>query len=377
MSKQTQSPDFAPEKPRKEKKQGSLLGCILRRFFLLLFTTIVLLVAALCLAANLVFNGPSVAARDLLAMTLLEPSATKWIPGLFLDEQTVATIKNGEQVEADSSDTVTDISQVVINKDTSVSAEEWANHPDGIRIEEYAGSNFNSYIMIIRDPSKVYLATSTEKFSTSIPGTRIDDQIETEGAIAAVNAGAFYDNGKLSDVVGSVPEGLVVSHGEVKWTTGSPPNGSGFAGFNEDNILVVSKENLTKAQAEELNIRDGCCFGPALIINGEVNQEEYEKKPSRNPRTIIGQRADGAVIFLCIDGRQPGALGATFQEAMDIMLEYGAVNACNMDGGSSTIMLYRDQYGLYGEAGQVQTISSYSLLQERPRRMPTFWMVAP
>lgn len=375
MSKQTQYD--TPEKPKKKKKKGGLLGRIIRRFFLVLFTTIVLLVVALCLAVNLVFKGPSEAARDLLVMTFLEPSATKWIPGLFLDEETVAAIKNGDQVEADSSDTVTDTSQVVINKDTSVTAEEWANYPDGIRIEEYAGSNFNSYIMIIRDPSKVYLATSTEKYSTSIPGTRIDDQIETEGAIAGVNAGAFYDNGSISDVVGSVPEGLVVSHGEVKWTTGSPPNSSGFAGFNEDDILVVSKENLTKAQAEELNIRDGCCFGPALIINGEVNQEEYDKKSSNQPRTVIGQRADGAVIFLCIDGRQPGALGATNQEATDIMLEYGAVNACNMDGGSSTIMLYRDQYGLYGEAGQVQTISSYSLLQERPRKMPTFWMVAP
>ena len=375
MSKQTQYD--TPEKPRKKKKKGGLLGRIIRRFFLLVFTTIVLLVVALCLAVNLVFKGPSVAARDLLVMTFLEPSATKWIPGLFLDEETVATIKNGEQVEVDSSDTVTDTSQVVINKDTSVSAEEWANHPDGIRIEEYAGSTFNSYIMIIRDPSKVYLATSTEKYSTSIPGTRIDDQIETEGAIAGINAGAFLDNGQISDVVGSVPEGLVVSHGQVKWTTGSPPNSSGFAGFNEDDILVVSKENMTKAQAEELKIRDGCCFGPALIINGEVNQEEYNKNSSKQPRTIIGQRADGAVIFLCIDGRQPGAAGATNQEATDIMLEYGAVNACNMDGGSSTIMLYRDQYGLYGEAGQVQTISSYSLLQERPRRMPTFWMVAP
>ena len=375
MSKQTQYD--TPEEPRKKKKKGGLLGRIIRRFFLLVFTTILLLVVALCLAVNLVFKGPSVAARDLLVMTFLEPSATKWIPGLFLDEQTIASIKNGDQVEADSSDTVTDISQVVINNDTSVSAEEWANHPDGIRIEEYAGSTFNSYIMIIRDPSKVYLATSTEKYSTSIPGTRIDDQIETEGAIAGINAGAFLDNGQISDVVGSVPEGLVVSHGQVKWTTGSPPNSSGFAGFNEDNILVVSKDNMTKAQAEELKIRDGCCFGPALIINGEVNQEEYNKNSSKQPRTIIGQRADGAVIFLCIDGRQPGAAGATNQEATDIMLEYGAVNACNMDGGSSTIMLYRDQYGLYGEAGQVQTISSYSLLQERPRRMPTFWMVAP
>ncbi len=378
MSKQTQVSDFAPEKPRKKKKKGGgLLGRIIRRFFLLIFTTLVLIIVALCLAANLVFNGPSEAARDLLTMTLTEPSATKWIPGLFMDEETLNAIRTGSRGE-DNTDVVTNTAQVVINKNTSVSTEEWANYPDGVRIDTYAGSTFNAYIMVIRDPSKVYLATSTEKFSTSIPGTRIDDQIQTEGAIAGVNAGAFFDNGSSDPAVGATPQGLVLSRGEVKWTTGAPPQGvTGFAGFNNDDVLVVAKENLTKDQAEALNIRDGCCFGPALIINSEVNDVSYNSASGLNPRTAIGQRADGAVIFVCADGRQPGSMGATYKDITDIMIEYGAVNACNMDGGSSTIMVYRDQYGIFGEAGQVQVINSYSLLQERPRKMPTFWMVAP
>lgn len=372
MSKQTQYPDYAPDTPKKKKKKkGGAFGRILRRFFLLLFTCIVLLVAALCLAANLVFNGPSEAARDLLTMTLLEPSATKWIPGLFMDEETLNSIRYGGK-EDSSTDVVSDTSQVVINKDTAVSADEWAAYPNGVRIETYAGSSFNAYIMIIRDPSKVYLATSTETFSTAIPGTRIDDQIVTEGAIAGINAGAFYDNGSSDPIVGSVPEGLVLSQGSVKWTTGTPPNDTGFAGFTEDDILVVSKENLTKDQAVELNVRDGCCFGPALIINGEVNDAAYNSASGLNPRTAIGQRSDGAVIFVCADGRQPGSMGATYKDITDIMIEYGAVNACNMDGGSSTVMVTRDV-----ETNEVTTINSYSLLQERPRKMPTFWMVAP
>ena len=75
--------------------------------------------------------------------------------------------------------------------------------------------------------------------------------------------------------------------------------------------------------------------------------------------------------------RQAGSMGGTYKDVIDIMIEYGVVNACNMDGGSSSIMVYRDTYGLFGEAGTVQVINSYSLLQERPRKMPTFWMVAP
>ena len=388
MSKRNTMPDYDPvpsqrggasKQPKKKKKKGSgLFGRIVRRFFLMLFTLIILILVAACLAANLIFNGPSPAARDILTMTLLEPSGTKWIPGLFMDAETLDSIRARD--DSNLKDEFSNTSEIVINKDAAISAgtDEWANSPDGIRFESYSGDTYNAHIMIVRDPSKVYLGTSTENFSTSIPGTRIDDQIETDGAIAGVNAGAFFDNGTSDPSVGSVPEGLVYSKGVCKWTTGSPPNGiKGFAGFNKDNILVVAQDNLSKARAEELNIRDGCCFGPVLIMNGEINQEAYNSNSGWNPRTAIGQRKDGAVVFVCIDGRQAGSMGGTYKDVIDIMIEYGVVNACNMDGGSSSIMVYRDTYGLFGEAGTVQVINSYSLLQERPRKMPTFWMVAP
>lgn len=388
MSKRNTMPDYDPvpsqrggasRPPKKKKKKGSgLFGRIVRRFFLVLFTVIALILVAACLAMNLIFNGPSPAARDILTMTLLEPSGTKWIPGLFMDAQTLDSIRTRD--DSNLKDEFSNTSEIVINKDAAISAgtDEWANSPDGIRFESHSGDTYNAHIMIVRDPSKVYLGTSTENFSTSIPGTRIDDQIETDGAIAGVNAGAFFDNGTSDPSVGSVPEGLVYSKGVCKWTTGSPPNGiKGFAGFNKDNILVVAQDNLSKAQAEELNIRDGCCFGPVLIMNGEINQEAYNSNSGWNPRTAIGQRKDGAVVFVCIDGRQAGSAGGTYKDVIDIMIEYGVVNACNMDGGSSSIMVYRDTYGLFGEAGTVQVINSYSLLQERPRKMPTFWMVAP
>ncbi len=368
----------AVKQPKKKKKGSGVVGRIIRRFFLLLFTLIVLILVAACLILNLIFNGPSPAARDVLTMSLLEPSGTKWIPGLFLDDATLDSIRT--RVDTNLTEEFSNTSEIVINKDSAISAgtDEWANYPDGIRFESHAGDTYNAHIMIVRDPSKVYLATSTDKFSTSIPGTRINNQIETEGAIAAVNAGAFFDNGTSDPSVGSVPEGLVYSKGSCKWTTGSPPNGiKGFAGFNKDNILVVAQDNMTQAQAEELNIRDGCCFGPVLIMNGEINQEAYNSNSGWNPRTAIGQRKDGAVVFVCIDGRQAGSPGGTYKDVIDIMIEFGVVNACNMDGGSSSVMLYRDTYGQFGEAGTVQMINNYSLLQEQPRKMPTFWMVAP
>ena len=361
------------EKPVTKKKQKSRIGkvilCIIRRFFLVLFTLVLLVFVGLVLVCNLIFNGPSTTARDRLTMSMRESSGMKWCPALFIGEDTVAEIEKATAFELP--DELTDFSQIQIDLDNALAGtDEWEGHPDGIRLEEVDGDTYNAYVMIIRDPSRVYLATSTDNFSTSIPGTRINHQIETEGASAAINAGAFFDDGTGNPVVGSVPEGLVISEGTVRWKSGQAPQ-EGFVGFNQDNIMIVA-QSMTANKAMELGIRDGCCFGPVLVMNGNINEEAYNVKSGLNPRTAIGQRADGAVIFLCIDGRQASSMGGTYADLIDIMVEYGAVNACNLDGGSSTVMLYRDY-----ESGEVSMINSYSLLQEEPRRMPTFYMVRP
>lgn len=353
------------------RKRGGF-GRFLRRFLLLVFTLALLTVGALALIMNTIFNGPSPAARNILTMSLIEASATKWVPALFIGEELVEEIRN--QTGAELTSEVTDTSKVVINKSfTSAQVDEWEDYPDGIKIEQYNGDYYVAYIMLVKSPDQVYLATSTDEFSKDKPGTRINAAIETEKAAAAINAGAFYDDGTANPVVGSIPLGLVYSQGQCVWDYGMPPEG-GFAGFDQNGVLIVAKD-LTKAEADALGIRDGCEFGPALIINGEINQAAYEKNSGMNPRTAIGQRADGTVIFVVVDGRQSGSLGATFGDMIDIMVEYDAINACNMDGGSSAIMLYRDTFGRYGSPGQVQTISNYALLQEQPRRMPDFWMI--
>lgn len=368
---------------RKQKKNVKQIALtIFGRTMLVIFTIVLLLVIGLCMILNLIFNGPSESAREVLTMSLLEASATKWVPALFIGADTVDEIRYGDTDAPIIKPPSTGGTTVDPNGSLVDNTDEWKDHPDGIYIEEVKGSTYNAYVMVIRDPSKVYMATSTDKFSKDIPGTRINEEIENEGAIAAINAGAFFDNGTASSQVGSVPEGLVIAGGEVVWTSGQAPE-NGFAGFNEDNVLVVA-HSMTASQAKELKIRDGCCFGPALIIDGMINQEAYNSASGCNPRTAIGQRADGAVIFLCIDGRQAGSLGGTYADIIDIMVEYGAVNACNLDGGSSTVMLYRDEYGLYDSdtdrqrfGNDVVMINNYSLLQEKPRRMPTFFMVRP
>ena len=336
------------------------------RGLLAVFMVAAALAAGLCMIMDEVFNGPSETARNRLTMSLLEASATKWVPAVFVGTDTVEQIR--AKVASDLPDEQSDPSQVIIQTQDMTGGDEWADSPDGLRVEQVSGDTYNAHVMLLRDPSRIYLAASSRSYSRSRPGGRINRQIETEGAVAAINGGAFFDNGTVSPEVGSVPCGLVVSRGEILWDDGS--SYYGFAGFNEDDVLVVSK-TMSAQEAKQARIRDGCCYGPVLIMNGAVNEEAYNTNSGFNPRTAIGQRSDGAVVLLCVDGRQAGSLGATYADIIDILVEYGAVNACNLDGGSSTVMLLRD------EEGQVQFVNNVSLLQEEPRRMPTFFMVRP
>lgn len=260
-------------------------------------------VASLIMILNEVFNGPSETARNVLTMSLIEASATKWIPQNSSVRRPVEEIRKKEAaaLPVEKSDPT-----IIKIQDGSIPGGEndrFAGHPDGIVIEKISGDTFNAYVMLIKDPSSIYLASSSPRYSKSLPGTRINRQIELEGAIAAINGGAFFDDGSASSIVGSVPCGLVISKGRVLWDDGDSYDG--FVGFNEDNVMVVAK-TMSSAEAKELKIRDGCCFGPVLVMNGEVNEEAYNTTSGYNPRTAVGQCADGTVIFLCVDGRQTG-----------------------------------------------------------------------
>ena len=362
------------EHPKKRRSPLKILLTVVGHFFLAVFVLATLALVALVLVCNLIFNGPSTTARDVLTMSMLESSGMKWCPALFIGEETVQKIQENDA--AALPEEVSDLSQIFIQTDGMLSGsnDEWSAYPDGIRIETVKGETYTAHVMIIRDPSRVYTAVSNQVFSMEKDSRRIDQVMRSEGALAGINGGAFNDDGTGADYVGRVPKGLVFSNGNLCWTDGG--SYYGFVGFTEDHTLVVAK-SMDYLKAKELKIRDGCCFGPVLIMNGTVNEEAYNAKSGYNPRTCIGQRADGAVIFLCIDGRQASSLGGTYADAIDILVEYGAVNACNLDGGSSSVMYYLDTYGKYGEAGQLQMINNYSLLQEQAREMPTFFMVAP
>ena len=100
---------------------------------------------------------------------------------------------------------------------------------------------------------------------------------------------------------------------------------------------------MTGGEALNRGVRDALSFGPILIVNG-VPARINGTGGGLNPRTAIGQREDGAVLLLVIDRRQANSLGASYEDVMNVLLDHGAVNAANLDGGSSSLLYYDGKY---------------------------------
>ncbi len=384
-------------KKRPQKKRYSVVG----RVLLVIFTVIFVLVFALFALCKTIATGPSETVRDLLVLSAMQASATKWVPGLFLDDAVVEQIvSKSEDVNVDVIPMDSIVKPGPVDTDQSGGeelppetdeggetveptppvADEWADAIDGMIYETYSGSTFKAYILLVKDPSRVCVGTSSD-YKSGKTGMRIFNIVEKYGAIAAINAGEFADtNGQGT---GDNPIGLTYSLGSCVWNDGAKRT---FIGFDKNNKLVVAN-SMKKDEAEALGIRDGVSFqtGNVLISNDGVSVSLHyaEGNTGTAQRTAIGQRLDGTVILIVTDGRTASSLGATRNDIIDLMLSYGAVTAGMLDGGSSAMMYYEDYYTKYGvdtsdlDEYQLQGLTNRYKAFTKPRRMPTYFLVMP
>jgi exopolysaccharide biosynthesis protein len=71
------------------------------------------------------------------------------------------------------------------------------------------------------------------------------------------------------------------------------------------------------------------------VLNAESEKFARAFAQQAAARSVIGSTAAGTLMLVAVHNRLDGA-GPTLREAAQIMLELGAVNALNLDGGSST-----------------------------------------
>ncbi len=200
---------------------------------------------------------------------------------------------------------------------------------EGLVISEIVGDGYRGQIMLIDDPARVFVGTTVYKGDE---GMRILDMMSVYGAVAGTNASGFRDPG--GEGMGGEVAGLTMSNGTT-WGTYNPNRSSMV--LTTDNKLVVGNVG---GDWESYNIRDGMQFYPVLIADG-VRQVSGSSGYGLQPRTAVGQREDGVICFLVIDGRDPTwSLGCTVGDMADILESYGIINAACCDGGASSCLAY-------------------------------------
>ena len=349
-SKTTKSSDSNSLKRKKKKmsKKEKILR-IVGRVCATFLLTVLLLVVWLWGVMKILCDGPSKTARDQFVLSVSETSGVFWLANLYCSKEEIAAIKEANSIK--DSDDITDSSLIQIDSEI--------NDPEvpDIEIIDVKGASYNGKLMIIKDPSRLFVGTIDGFRQGS--GEVVADIAKRYDAIAGINGGEFVDG---SPIWTGMPVGLVMVNGEI--LNGSPGTQYHVTGITDKGELVIG--NMTAEQAKAKNIRDCVSIaydiGPFLVINGEP-QDVSGVGGGLNPRTAIGQTKDGKILFLVIDGRQVNSLGASFSDLQDIMLQYGAINASTMDGGTSS-QLYYD--------GEVISVP-YS--PSGPRRCPTAFLI--
>jgi len=318
-------------------KRMSRAGIIIRRAFIVFLGTLFMVLLAVAGVVYVILCGPSESAQELLTRSLKETSAVGFIPDLFLPEQRVSEIMAITEITPEMEGTDTSLVTIAATKKESGGQDGEADgggEEKEIEFAEITGASYRGIMMLVKDPTRIFVGTPSE-FGGK--GLTLAEMVEKYDAIGGVNGGGFSDPNGMGN--GGIPQGIVITDGRLVW--GGKGTMSYVIGFDQEGILHVGY--MSGQEAMDRNIQWACSYGPALIVNGEPVDDSKIIVSGINPRTAIGQRADGTVLLLVVDGRQITSLGASYEDLISIMLEYGAVNAANLDGGSSTQMIYEDE----------------------------------
>ena len=320
---------------------------LIKRILGVLGTTILWLVITLFICIEIICHGPSERASILFATTMLESGQMKFVANWFFSKDELKKIVDNNSLKKMEEDT-----------DESLIEVDNTNNSQDIVVEKVFGDQFEGTMMIISDPSRVFVGTT---YPWTKYGLVLDKLVEKYDAIGGINGGIYYS----ANNEGGIPYGPVVSNGEIQNMSNLSMKGLHLIGLSKDNklkIIDISGKNATEVTniINNEQIRDAVCFQEEsseanyhfvkLIINGKA-RELNGMGSGKCSRTAIGQTKDGKILLLVTNGRgMSGSLGTSAQDLIEVFQRYDAVNAANLDGGSSSAMFYNGEYLRYSVA---------------------------
>lgn len=342
----------------KEKKQRKIKK-------LTIFFIILDLLVAGCF---FLFYGPFDSFRNLIINTAMNTKTHQYIAYTFWSEKTVEEILS-KSAYIPISDKI-NLDEIIIDPSPK---EKYDNEYDEIILTRDPGNEdykyikvkvgkYDAHLVAIYDPSKVELIHS-KTFNTGKGQERIKDMCKRMGGIVCINGGMFVDSGYGSDI----PMGYLIKNGKIIWSDTN--KASNLIGFTYDHKLLLTY--ATGEEAIKQGMKDALEFGPFLIVNGKTMEFVDPKAGgySRAARVAIAQRKDGVVLFLITEGTH--AAGPTLQELIDTLELYGAYNAANLDGGTSSQLtingkIINNPKNIYGQTveGGRRVVSGFGLIKE-------------
>lgn len=342
----------AVSRPNSRKAPLVIAGRYLLYGLAFILTAVVTLAVVLIVSIGMMCSDSFPDLQSRLVTTFLETGQLKFVPSLFLSDEKIQSIVNDNSM----SDLNQEVDSGLINVggagSIDLSRDEEEKEWGDIEIFEVKGSTYYGTLMYVKDPSRISVATIYPWKNEGVP---LDVLVKSAGAVGGINGGLYNSTNNS----GGAPYGVVVSNGEIQLNEPQSWAGLVLIGFTDENILqIIDISSMTPSDVitlvEEKHIRDAVTFQEEssdannhfvqLVINGEA-REMSGVGSGLNPRTAIGQRADGSILLLVTDGRgKNGHTGASAFDLINIMVKYGAVNAANLDGGSSSCMYYDGEY---------------------------------
>lgn len=299
-----------------------------------LITKLFIIIDLLIILCFFIVYGPFKGIKTFWITTAMETMDHKYLAHIFYSEEEITkTLKNNYYVEITEE---TDPIKITIGTDEektnyeSIYEEQILKRDKDqlYKLIEFKYNEFDCYLVAIYDPKRVH-AVSVKNLKG---GSILTDIAKENEAIVAINGGGYSWSNYM-------PSGLIVSEGTFKYASSKEEHITG--GFNEDGVLLLGAFN--KQQIEEKNIKEALSFGPILISNGTPIKIVGTGGSGLNPRTVLAQRKDGIVLFLVVNGygqklSWKGRGGVYLNDLLIILERYGAYNAINMDGGSSSTL---------------------------------------
>ena len=305
-----------------------------RRVLLSLF---LICVSEVFIAFNFTLYGPLKGFKEWLITTAMPTmNHQKYCKWFYSDKEIEAVMSKNYVIESGES---TD-KKLITKKKTTKYKDEYERqileHEEGekYKIVKLEVDGMPAYLAAIYDPTSIKVEVTR---SLGSRGEYVTKMAERNNALLAINGGGFMDPGGSS--WGGTPTGITISNGKIITNNeyGSATSNGGVIGFTEDGTLMLLKVN-TAAEALRQGVTNAVSWGPFLIVNGVSSKISGNGGWGMGARTAIGQRRDGVVLLLVVDSNASRTKGATMSDLTEIMERYGAVNASNLDGGTSSVM---------------------------------------